>query len=392
MASVSGSPEGHLPDPTWPRAAPRRVPSTPPFPTPRAIPSAAPPTAPTGPLPAAPTTSPAPSAQAPSLPPPATGPALAPPAPPPAAEPVRTPEPPPAATAPLPAVPLTGSPDAPAVAERAKPGIVPEVKGLELADAEQRAHEAGLVLYVERVAGHPVGRVLSQVPEAGAARAIGSVITVTVTAGGDYEGAHPPAPTVEVLVVTVPDLLDRTPLQAGRILSELGLAMRQEAATKGPAGCVVDQKPGYGTEVEKGSVVTVWATPPPAKAPSPFPTPAAPPTGPSAAAPKPAPAPSAPPAGAPAPVSPSEGTVLPKTRTVPVGFTWTPIAGADGYVLEIEEHSGAAWLPSARKPVRSSAATVDVERLAPTAGDLRWRVRALVAGVEGTPSAWVTLR
>jgi hypothetical protein len=84
--------------------------------------------------------------------------------------------------------------------------------------------------------------------------------------------------------------------------------------------------------------------------------------------------------------------VLPKTRTVPVGFTWTPVAGADGYVLEIEEHSGSGWLPSARKPVRSSAATVDVERLAPTAGDLRWRVRALVAGVEGTPSGWVTLR
>lgn len=83
---------------------------------------------------------------------------------------------------------------------------------------------------------------------------------------------------------------------------------------------------------------------------------------------------------------------MPKTRTVPAGFTWTPVAGADAYVLEVEERSGATWLANVRKPVRSSAAAVDVERLAPAAGDLRWRVRALVGGIEGTASAWVTLR
>jgi hypothetical protein len=83
---------------------------------------------------------------------------------------------------------------------------------------------------------------------------------------------------------------------------------------------------------------------------------------------------------------------MPKSRTVPAGFTWSAVAGADAYVLEVEEQNGAAWLPNVRKPVRSSAAAVDVERLAPTAGPLRWRVRALVGGVEGPASAWVTLR
>jgi beta-lactam-binding protein with PASTA domain len=371
MAAVSGSPQGRLPDPTWPRAEPRRAPA-PPAPPPPAPP--APPFAPTGPLPTEPT----------PLPPPTPPPAAPLPAEP-AAVPPAAPAVPPAGA------PISGSPDAPAVAERAKPGIVPELRGLELTDAEQRVREAELVLYVERVAGHPVGRVLAQVPEAGAVRANGSVVTVTVTAGGDYEGARPPAPSMEVRRVTVPDLLDRTPLQAGRILSALGLAMREEAAVKGPAGCVVDQKPGYGDEVEKGSLVTVWVAPPPVKAPSPFPAPAPLREPTPSAQPGPPPAPAGP-AAAPTPVSPPEGTVLPKARTVPVGFTWAPVAGADAYVLEVEERSGSAWLANVRKPVRSSAATVDVERLAPTAGEVRWRVRALVAGVEGAASAWVTLR
>jgi beta-lactam-binding protein with PASTA domain len=371
MAEVSGSAVGRPPDPAWPRAAPRPAPP-PPVPPVTAPPGSSPPVAPTGPLPADPAPPPAPPARTPVLPP---------------------------------ALPLTGSPDAPAVAERAKPGIVPDVKGLDLVDAEQRVREADLVLYVERVAGHPVGRVLSQVPDAGAARASGSVVTVTVTAGGDYEGARPPPPAVEVRRVTVPDLLDRTALQAERILDGVGLAMRQETAAKGPAGCVVDQKPGYGEVLDKGAVVSVWVTPPPAKPPSPFPSSAAPPPAPSAgpgapapgSAPTPAtptpPTPGAAPLGAaPATVAPAEGTVLPKARTVPVGFTWTAVSGADAYVLEVEERSGAAWLANVRKPVRTTAATVDVERLAPTAGDLRWRVRALAGGAEGPPSPWVLLK
>jgi hypothetical protein len=97
-------------------------------------------------------------------------------------------------------------------------------------------------------------------------------------------------------------------------------------------------------------------------------------------------------AAAPSTVSPPEGTIVPKEKTVPVGFTWTSVPGAEAYVLEVEEQSGDAWLANVRKPVRSTAATVDVERLALTAGALRWRVRALVAGVEGTASAWVILK
>jgi beta-lactam-binding protein with PASTA domain len=392
MSEGEGEKGGRAPDPSWPRAAPR--PAT----APRPAPSNAP--APIPLPPRAPTPAPAPEAP-PAVPTPAPTvlPATVPPQPPASPTPeaaVPGPSPLPAMTGPL------GSPDAPAMAERAKPGVVPDLKGLSLNDAEQRMREAELLLYVERVPGHPVGRVLTQVPDAGSERAPGSVVKVTVTAGGDYEGERPPAPSVEVTRVTVPDLLDRTPLQAGRILTALGLAMKQEAAANGPAGCVVDQKPGYGQEVTKGSVVTVWVTPPPAKAPSPLPTPGpgplptSGPGGPPSPPRPPPPGPATPlptsPAAAPQTVSPPEGTIVPKERTVPVGFTWTAVAGAEAYVLEVEEQNGDAWIANVRKPVRSSACTVDVERLAPTPGALRWRVRALVSGVEGTATPWVTLR
>jgi hypothetical protein len=45
-----------------------------------------------------------------------------------------------------------------------------------------------------------------------------------------------------------------------------------------------------------------------------------------------------------------------------------------------------------RKPARLAATTVELERIAPEASDVRWRVRAVLAGREGQPSAWVTLR
>jgi hypothetical protein len=97
-------------------------------------------------------------------------------------------------------------------------------------------------------------------------------------------------------------------------------------------------------------------------------------------------------AGVPAPIAPSEGTVLPKQRTLALGFSWLPVEQADAYVLEIEERGPAGWLPSVRKPARLAATTVELERIAPEASDVRWRVRAVLAGREGQPSAWVTLR
>jgi hypothetical protein len=114
----------------------------------------------------------------------------------------------------------------------------------------------------------------------------------------------------------------------------------------------------------------------------------------------PAPEPEAPPApgplpgGVPAPVAPGAGTVLPKEDAVPVGFTWRGVQGADAYVVEVEEEGAdGAWLPSARTTSRKTAALLEVERLDPRKQKrLRWRVRAVVGGRQGTPSDWVLLR
>lgn len=389
MAEQDGPSEGRAADLDWPKAPPRASLVPPPAPDPAAVPAPipepagtpVPPPAPEpGPVPL-PTPTPGPESSAPEQPPPAGW-------PPP--EPVRPAPPTLPAGSGFPTTAPSGSPDAPAVGVRAVPGTVPDLKGLTLVDAEQRAREAEVVLYVERVPGHPVGRVVTQVPDAGAARPKGSVVQVTVTAGGDREGERVPVPSVEVTRVAVPDLLDRSPLQAQRILEDLGLSMRREEAKSGLPGRVVDQHPASGAETAKGSVVTVWIGPGEVARPA-----LPPPPGPSTPPPTPASSTSPPPgalAGVPAPIAPAEGTLLPKTRTLALGFSWLPVEGADAYVLEVEEGGPAGWLPSVRKAARTSATTLELERVAPTAAEVRWRVRALSAGREGAPSAWVTLR
>jgi beta-lactam-binding protein with PASTA domain len=383
-------------------AAPTHPERTGPAPVPAPIP---PP-----PAPPAATVAPPPEPEASAVPPPAgAGPtvpvleAVAPEAAQPG--PVEAPSEPPLAPPPEAAAPTggptgpeaVGSPDAPREAV-VREGEIPTFLGLSLVDAEGLARRAGLQLYVERVPGHPVGRVLSQEPAAASARGAGDVVKVRVTAGGDAAGTTPPPASAGVADVTVPDVLDRQPLQARRILEDVGLAVAEEEASSGPPGRVVDQVPSVGALVPKGSTVRIRVVPagatarpyvPPAAA-----TPSPPPPAPSA----PAPAPDAcppPPAGrivAPVPVSPPAQTELPAERTLPVGFTWKAVAGADGYVLEVEERGAEAWLPSVRRPVRSTAATLDVERLGATPGPLRWRVRAVAGGREGPPCPWVVLR
>ena len=50
-------------------------------------------------------------------------------------------------------------------------------------------------------------------------------------------------------------------------------------------------------------------------------------------------------------------------------------------------------MQSVRKPVRKTAAMVEMERLdTKVARALRWRVRAVVNGTQGNPSEWVVLR
>ncbi len=288
-----------------------------------------------------------------------------------------------------------GSPDAPRAAT-VEVGRVPELLGLDLNDAEQLTRDANMILYVERVAGHPVGRVLRQEPAPGTEPGARGVVKVVVTAGGDYDAETPMAPAVYVRDVDVPNLLDRTYLQAERILEDLGLEPQIEKARTGLPGRVVDQQPAGGKRVPKGGLVRIWIGP--GELPK-----AGPPTG---GAPRrepasaPAPAPRAAggattaSTGAPKPIAPGAGTELPGDAVVPVGFSWRAVKGATAYLLEVEEAgAGGTWLPSARKPAKTTAVTLELERMDTSATQaFRWRVRAIVGGKQGKPSAWIVLK
>jgi len=307
-----------------------------------------------------------------------------------------------------------GSPEAPREAPVGNHNVVPTLLGLSLPDAEQLCTESGMRLHVDRVPGHPIGRVLEQAPSAGGRRPAGGVVRVVVTAGGDFESDQAPiAPEVYLAKIVVPDLLDRTRLQAARIIEDLGLRVQEEKAKRGLAGRVVDQMPPAGGRVSRGGFVRIWIGPPDPKAalpPKPEPSASAPgmpaptvpaPEGPGVEtperevpAPKPPLAPGPLPAGVPDPLSPGHGTVLPKDESVPIGFTWRGVKGAEAYILEIEEEAAEGrWMANARKPSRKTAVILDVERLnSRSSGRLRWRVTAVSNGRQGTPSKWVILK
>jgi beta-lactam-binding protein with PASTA domain len=303
-----------------------------------------------------------------------------------------------------------GSPDAPRAAPKADPNSVPPLVGLDLSEAEQLVRAAKMKLHVERVGGHPIGRVLEQFPKPRTARPPGGMIKVIVTAGGDFDGERPGAPEVYLAEIEVPNLLDRTVLQARRILGALGLRVQEEKAKRGLAGRVVDQMPMEGGKIPKGGFVRIWIGPAEAGATGEG-EPAQPPVGPlqpdgvaGGAEPKVEPnrvEPTKPPlepgplpAGVPQPVAPSVNTELPKEEAVPVGFTWRGVKGATAYILEIEEEGAEGrWIANARKTSRRTAVLLEIERLDPKFEKrLRWRVRAVIGGREGQASDWVLLR
>lgn len=311
-----------------------------------------------------------------------------------------------------------GSPDAPRKAAEPDPRVVPELVGLDLTEAEMLVRDAQMKLHVERAPGHPVGKVLEQAPAGGTPRPAGGMIKVVITAGGDFESRMPGPPAVYVDTIGLPSLLDRTKAQAERIVVALGLEVQFEEAERGLAGRVVDQKPAAGSKVAKGGLVRLWigpgakddadcdVPPPPgpirpargdgAKEAAPDKGGASKTEGSKGGTPT-----SQPPlepgplkGGIPQLVSPGTNTQIPPGAKVPVGFTWKGVRGANAYILEVEEMGAEGrWLPLARKPARTTAVLMDVERLDPDgASRLRWRVTAVLGGRPGTPSKWVILK
>jgi beta-lactam-binding protein with PASTA domain len=122
---------------------------------------------------------------------------------------------------------------------------VPNVTALPLQQAQQRLTSAGFASEIKRVAStRPKGIVLEQSPVAGVTAVSGTTVTLTVSSG-----AKP---------AVVPQVVGQSQGSAVNALTGAGLKpVLQNVASAKPSGTVVAQKPKAGTEVDKGSKVTL---------------------------------------------------------------------------------------------------------------------------------------
>jgi serine/threonine-protein kinase len=122
---------------------------------------------------------------------------------------------------------------------------VPDVTSLPVKDAQQQLTQAGFMSTVKRVASsRQKGTVVSQMPVAGVTAARGTTVQLTVSSG--------------VKPVLVPQVVG---LSQGAAVNKLTAAhlkpVLQNVPSAQPSGTVVAQKPKAGSEVDKGSKVTL---------------------------------------------------------------------------------------------------------------------------------------
>ena len=129
------------------------------------------------------------------------------------------------------------------VASRA---VVPDVVGQTASRATRRVRAAELDPSIRIVvSSRPAGTVVDQAPDGGARLARGAVVRLEVA-------------RVHVETVRVPGLVGSTFSEARALLRRVGLSWSStEMSSSRPAGTVVGQSPGSGTEVRKGSVIRV---------------------------------------------------------------------------------------------------------------------------------------
>ena len=125
---------------------------------------------------------------------------------------------------------------------------VPDVTGLSRESAESRLRAAHLVAEVDEQESEDVeeGDVISQSPSGGSEIARGSTVTITVSTGTPK--------------VTVPDVVGMREARANSALSRAGLTpVREEREVTDPDqdGVVIEQRPGSGSEADKGSQVVI---------------------------------------------------------------------------------------------------------------------------------------
>jgi eukaryotic-like serine/threonine-protein kinase len=125
---------------------------------------------------------------------------------------------------------------------------VPPVIGLDRAAAENAITNAGLTAQIEqRDDQAPKNQVIDQSPDSGTPLRLGSTVTIVVSTGK--------------VKVNVPDVRGRTESTARSILQGAGLKVstNQEPVTdQADDGKVVDQSPQGGSQVDKGSTVTIF--------------------------------------------------------------------------------------------------------------------------------------
>jgi len=125
---------------------------------------------------------------------------------------------------------------------------VPDVTGLSRGSAESRLSDAHLESAVDEAESEdvPEGDVISQSPGAGSKVQRDSTVTITVSTGKPR--------------VTVPDVVGMKEGRATGTLSRAGLSpVREEREVTDPAqdGVVIEERPGAGTEVDKGHQVVI---------------------------------------------------------------------------------------------------------------------------------------
>ncbi len=179
--------------------------------------------------------------------------------------------------------------------------LVPNLVGYSSGEAAKFAQRSGFEVVSLRVPGSPAGQVLSQDLTPGREAPMGSPIGIRVASGKGIatsvgQPGGPAAPsggsgwedvttspsatavpdmttprpesqtgpasdpafvTPSARGVVVPPVLDRTPEQARRILEDAGLRYREEVATSGVPGRVMDQDPPAGARRPAGTEIVV---------------------------------------------------------------------------------------------------------------------------------------
>jgi serine/threonine-protein kinase len=162
------------------------------------------------------------------------------------------------------------------------PVVVPNFVGMTFAEAEDAAAEKGLTVVQAETQVDPAneGRVLSQVPVAGATIEADGEVQLTVAVGAE--------------LVPVPDLRNKTPQEAFQLLAAAGLQLgtvTQENDPVVPVGLIIRQDPAAGVAVNQGTAVNYVVSSGPSPSPSPSPTPTPTPTPPPTPPPTPTPTP-----------------------------------------------------------------------------------------------------